>query len=136
MLASIPFFEKGNWRERKMSFDRRKVRIGTVISDKMDKTLVVNVEWRQLHRIYDKSVKRITRLKVHDPENRGKLGDIVRVIETRPISRTKRWRLIDVLTIGDIADVQPGDIKVDEDVLVAPRQHPEMHDGEQESSDQ
>jgi small subunit ribosomal protein S17 len=119
-----------------MSFDRRKIRIGTVISDKMDKTLVVNVEWRQLHRIYDKSVKRITRLKVHDPENRGKLGDIVRVIETRPISRTKRWRLIDVLTIGDIADVQPGDIKVDEDVLVAPRQHPEMHDGEQESSDQ
>jgi small subunit ribosomal protein S17 len=122
-----------------MSFDRRKIRTGTVVSDKMEKTLVVNVEWRQLHRIYDKSVKRITKLMVHDPENQGKLGDVVRVIETRPISKTKRWRLVEVLSLGDIADVQPGDIKVDEDVLVAPRQHAEAHDAvddEVETSDQ
>ena len=106
-----------------MSFERRKVRVGRVVSDRMDKTVVVVIEWRRPHRIYKKAVKRQTRFKAHDPGNECKTGDLVRIIESRPRSRTKRWRVAQILQREEIAEVQPQDIRVeDESVLVAERE--------------
>jgi small subunit ribosomal protein S17 len=81
---------------------RRKTRTGRVVSDKMDKTVVVAVEWRQTHPIYSKSVKRITKFHAHDEDNQSKVGDVVNIMETRPLSKTKRWRVTQVLSTGDI----------------------------------
>ena len=73
-----------------------KERVGTVVSDKMEKTVVVAVENRFPHSIYKKTVSRTTRYKVHDEANRCRVGDRVRITETRPLSRTKRWRVVEV----------------------------------------
>ncbi len=75
-----------------------KERVGTVVSDKMDKTVVVAVENRFLHPIYQKTVSRTKRYKAHDEANACKVGDRVRITETRPLSRTKRWAVAEVLT--------------------------------------
>ena len=75
----------------------RKVREGLVVSDKMDKTIVVNVEDRVKHRLYGKVLRQSSRLKAHDEANSAGLGDRVRIMETRPLSATKRWRLIAIL---------------------------------------
>ena len=97
-----------------MSFERRKIRIGRVVSDKMEKTVVVDVEWRSSHRLYKKAVRRRTRIYVHDPENQGRLGDVVQVIENRPTSKTKRWRLTDILETADLAELQPDEITIED----------------------
>ena len=75
----------------------RKVMIGTVLSNKMDKTVVVAVETSVRHKVYGKTVKRTYKLKAHDEENQCKIGDRVRVMETRPLSKDKRWRLVDII---------------------------------------
>ena len=75
----------------------RKTRVGLVVSDKMDKTVVVSVEDRVKHALYGKVLRRSTRLKAHDEENSAAVGDRVRVMETRPISATKRWRLVEIV---------------------------------------
>ena len=75
----------------------RKVREGLVVSDKMDKTVVVAVEDRVKHRLYGKVLRQTIRLKVHDEANTAGVGDRVRVMETRPLSATKRWRLVEIL---------------------------------------
>jgi len=75
-----------------------KERVGTVVSDKMDKTVVVAVENRFPHPIYQKTVSRTTRYNAHDEANACKVGDRVRITETRPLSRTKRWAVAEVLT--------------------------------------
>jgi small subunit ribosomal protein S17 len=75
-----------------------KERVGTVVSDKMDKTVVVAVENRFPHPIYQKTVRRTTRYKAHDETNSCKVGDRVRITETRPLSRTKRWAVAEVIT--------------------------------------
>jgi len=75
----------------------RKTRIGKVVSDKMDKTIVVAVENRVPHPLYKKIIKRTYKLKAHDENNDCGIGDRVRVMETRPISRDKRWRLVEIL---------------------------------------
>ncbi len=75
----------------------RKVMIGTVVSNKMDKTIVVSVETNVKHKIYNKIVKRTYKLKAHDENNECNVGDIVKVMETRPLSRDKRWRLVEVM---------------------------------------
>ena len=75
----------------------RKVRVGSVVSDKMDKTIVVNVETRMPHPLYGKIVRRSQRYTAHDEENQCRIGDLVRIMETRPISRTKRWRLLEIV---------------------------------------
>ena len=75
----------------------RKTMVGTVVSDKMDKTIVVAVETRVKHPIYKKTVKRTYKLKAHDEENSCKVGDTVKVMETRPLSKDKRWRLVEVV---------------------------------------
>ena len=75
----------------------RKVRIGKVVSNKMDKTIVVAIETRVKHKLYGKTIKRTTRLKAHDEENTCQIGDRVKVMETRPISRDKCWRLVEAI---------------------------------------
>ena len=75
----------------------RKVRQGTVVSDKMDKTVVVSVERRTTHPLYRKIISRSERYHVHDETNDLKIGDRVRIVETRPLSKTKRWRVLDVI---------------------------------------
>jgi small subunit ribosomal protein S17 len=75
----------------------RKVRLGTVVSDKMDKTVVVAVEDLRPHRLYGKRVRRTTRLKAHDEHNSAGVGDTVRLMETRPLSATKRWRVVEIV---------------------------------------
>ena len=75
-----------------------KERIGTVVSDKMEKTVVVAVENRFPHPIYKKTVSRTTRYKVHDEDNRCHVGDRVRITETRPLSRSKRWTVAEIMT--------------------------------------
>ena len=75
----------------------RKVREGYVVSDKMDKTVVVSVEDRVKHRLYGKVLRQSVRLKAHDEENTAGVGDRVRIMETRPLSATKRWRLVEIL---------------------------------------
>ena len=75
----------------------RKVMIGTVTSDKMDKTVVVSVETNVKHKLYGKIVKRTYKLKAHDEENACKVGDKVKVMETRPLSKDKRWRVVEIL---------------------------------------
>ena len=75
----------------------RKTRIGTVVSDKMDKTVVVKVERQFAHPIYKKIIKRSTRFKAHDEDNTCHVGDRVLVMETRPLSKDKRWRVVEVL---------------------------------------
>jgi small subunit ribosomal protein S17 len=89
---------------------KRKIRIGHVVSDKMDKTVVVAVETVKRHPLYKKTFKRVTRYKAHDEANKCKPGDIVRIIETRPLSRQKRWRVAEVITKGEIIEVKPQEI--------------------------
>ncbi len=75
----------------------RKVMIGTVTSDKMDKTVVVSVETSVRHSIYNKTMKRTYKLKAHDEENKCHVGDKVKVMETRPLSKEKRWRVVEIM---------------------------------------
>jgi small subunit ribosomal protein S17 len=76
---------------------RRKVREGLVVGDKMDKTAVVQVEDRVKHPLYGKVIRRTSKLKVHDEQNAAGIGDRVLVMETRPLSATKRWRIVEIL---------------------------------------
>ena len=75
----------------------RKTRVGMVVSDKMDKTITVAIKTRVRHPLYGKIINRTSKLKAHDEQNTCGIGDKVRVMETRPISRDKRWRLVEVI---------------------------------------
>ncbi|MDE3151509.1 MAG: 30S ribosomal protein S17 [Gemmatimonadota bacterium] len=75
----------------------RKTRVGLVVSDKMQKTVVVALERRVAHPVYGKMVTRTTNVKAHDEENSAKLGDTVRIMETRPLSKDKRWRVVEIV---------------------------------------
>ncbi len=77
--------------------NERKVRIGKVVSDKMDKTIVVAIEEVVQHKLYKKSVKRTVKFKAHDENNEAQVGDRVQIMETRPLSREKRWRLVKIV---------------------------------------
>jgi small subunit ribosomal protein S17 len=76
---------------------KRKTRTGLVVSDKMEKTVVVEVEDLRQHRLYGKTIRRTTKLKAHDEQNEARVGDLVRVSETRPMSAAKRWRLAEIV---------------------------------------
>lgn len=80
-----------------MERGKRKIRTGTVVSDKMEKTATVAIATYYRHPLYKKILKKIKKLKVDDPNNELKVGDIVNIAETRPLSKTKRWRLIEVV---------------------------------------
>ena len=75
----------------------RKTRVGKVVSDKMDKTIVVAIADNVKHPVYNKIVKRTTKIHVHDENNECRVGDKVEVMETRPLSKTKRWRLVEII---------------------------------------
>jgi small subunit ribosomal protein S17 len=76
---------------------RRKVRVGVVVSDGMDKTVVVRIDRQVRHPLYGKTVRRASKLAAHDEENDAHVGDTVRITETRPVSKTKRWRVVEVV---------------------------------------
>ena len=80
-----------------MERNLRKERVGKVVSDKMEKTIVVAIEEHVKHPLYKKVVKRTYKLKAHDENNECAVGDVVRVMETRPISKDKRWRLVEIV---------------------------------------
>jgi len=90
--------------------EKRKVRFGRVISDKMDKTVVVAVETPRRHPLYRKTIRRAVKYKAHDEKNECKLGNMVRIVETRPLSKDKRWRVAEILTKGEVAEVEPKEI--------------------------
>lgn len=75
----------------------RKTRIGTVISDKMDKTIIVRVDMAAMHPVYNKLVRTSTKFKAHDEKDAAGMGDTVKIEETRPLSKTKRWRLVEII---------------------------------------
>ena len=96
-----------------MSKLMRKDRVGLVVGTKMDRTAVVEMVWKQRHRVYRKQMRRISRFYVHDPENLCRVGDTVRIEETRPISKTKHWRLMEIIQRRQLADVQPIELETD-----------------------
>ncbi len=94
-----------------MSIERkRKTKLGRVVSDKKDKTVVVAVETPKRHPLYKKTIKRAIKYKAHDENNECRPGDIVKIVETRPLSRQKRWRVAEIITKGEVAEVQPKEI--------------------------
>lgn len=98
-----------------MAEGRRKVRVGEVVGDKMDKTVVVAVKWQQRHRLYKKSIRRVTKFFAHDKDSQCKLGDVVRIEETRPLSKMKNWRVMEIIQRREVAEVKP--IELDEALL-------------------
>ena len=90
--------------------EKRKTRFGKVVSDKMDKTVVVAVDTPRRHPIYNKTIRRAVKYKAHDEKNQCHLGDTVRIVETRPLSKDKRWRVAEIVTKGEVAEIQPQEI--------------------------
>jgi small subunit ribosomal protein S17 len=89
---------------------KRKVRLGQVVSDRMDKTVVVEVSGPKRHPLYKKIIRRVARYKVHDEKNECRVGDKVRIVETRPLSREKRWRVVEILVKGEVVEISPEEI--------------------------
>ena len=120
-----------------MTYKRRKIREGRVLGNGMDKTVVVSVEWKQSHRLYKKAIKRWTKFKAHDEKNECGLGDLVRIVETRPLSRTKRWKVAEIIARGDVPDIAPVEIQdiegSDEIGNVAQKPEHVSNDGDQVS---
>ena len=89
-----------------MAKQMRKIRTGEVVSTTMDKTAIVELVWKIRHPIYRKQMRRVTKLYLHDPDQQCRIGDVVKIQETRPISKTKHWRLLEILQRKQIAEVQ------------------------------
>ena len=89
---------------------RHKTRVGKVVGDKMDKTVVVSVETVKRHPLYRKNIRRAIKYKAHDEKNECAEGDIVRIIETRPLSREKRWRVGEILTKSETVEIKPDEV--------------------------
>ncbi|MCM8900378.1 30S ribosomal protein S17 [Caldicoprobacter algeriensis] len=94
---------------------KRKIRIGVVVSDKMDKTVVVAVERKVRHDLYGKVIKRTKKFKAHDENNECRVGDKVMIMETRPLSKEKRWRVVQILERAQMAEPLPLEEGGDED---------------------
>jgi len=89
---------------------KRKTRIGRVIGDKMDKTVIVAVDTVRKHPLYKKTIRRTNKYYAHDEKKQCKVGDKVRIEETRPLSRLKRWRVVEVLVRTEVAEIKPEEI--------------------------
>ncbi len=111
----------------------RKSRVGTVVSDKNDKTIVVSVERASRHPIYHKVIRRTKKYHAHDEANSATLGDLVRIEEARPTSKTKRWRLVEILTEREVAQVAPEAI---DQTLVEEVQRSAAHAAEEATADE
>ncbi len=96
-----------------MAKEKRKIRVGSVVRTRMDKTAVVQMVWKQRDRLYRKQVRRVARYMVHDPLSQCQLGDVVRIQETRPISKSKHWRLLEILERREVAEVRPIELEAD-----------------------
>lgn len=89
---------------------QRKTRQGRIVSDRMDKTVVVAVATLKRHPLYKKAIRRAVKYKAHDEDNECKVGDTVRIVETRPLSKQKRWRVAEIITKGEVVEVKPKEI--------------------------
>jgi small subunit ribosomal protein S17 len=96
---------------------KRKIRLGRVVSRKMDKTAVVVVETSRHHPMYKKTMKKLTRYKVHDEKNECAPGDIVRLVETRPLSKEKYWRVAEIVTKAEIIEVRPEELEIEPEIV-------------------
>jgi small subunit ribosomal protein S17 len=85
----------------------------------MEKTAVVEAVWKQRHRLYGKQMRRVARYRVHDPSNQCQVGDLVRIEETRPISKTKHWRILEIMQRRQVAEVQPSELEADAEIAAA-----------------
>jgi small subunit ribosomal protein S17 len=111
----------------------RQVKVGTVVSNKMDKTIVVAVESLKKHRIYKRTYRRTKRFYAHDEENTSQVGDLVRIEETRPLSKMKRWRLVEILKTGSgIVPVEEVLAEADPDLTSTTSDEAEEEAGEAE----
>lgn len=88
----------------------RKTRIGKVVGDKMSKTVIVAVDTPRHHPLYRKTIRRIVKYYAHDEEKKSKVGDTVKIEETRPLSKLKRWRVVEIITKGEVAEIKPEEI--------------------------
>lgn len=88
----------------------RKTKFGRVVSNRMDKTVVVEVETPKRHALYQKTIRRKTRFKAHDEKNECGLGDMVKIVETRPWSKEKRWRVAEIVARGEVVEVRPEEV--------------------------
>ena len=88
-------------------FGKRKARQGLVMSDKTDKTVVVAVETRKVHPLYKKAIRVTKKYKAHDENNACNVGDKVKIVETRPLSKEKRWRVTEIISKGEVAETRP-----------------------------
>ena len=86
---------------------KKKVREGSVVSDKMNKTVVVAVETKKVHPLYRKAIRVIKKYKAHDENNACKIGDKVKIVETRPLSKEKRWRVMEIISKGEMVKTRP-----------------------------
>jgi small subunit ribosomal protein S17 len=89
---------------------KRKIRFGKVIGDKMNKTVIVAVDTPKRHPLYRKTVRRIVKYYAHDEEKKSKVGDTIKIEETRPLSKLKRWRVVEIVTKGEVAEIKPEEI--------------------------
>jgi small subunit ribosomal protein S17 len=89
---------------------KRKVRLGQVVSNRMDKTVVVEVSGPKRHPLYKKIIRRVVKYKAHDEKNECQVGDKVRIVETRPLSREKRWRVAEIVAKGEVVEISPEEI--------------------------
>lgn len=89
---------------------KRKIRLGKVIGDKLDKTVIVAVDTPKRHPLYKKTIRRIVRYYAHDEKNECKVGDTVKLEETRPTSKLKRWRVVEIVVKGRVAEIKPEEI--------------------------
>ena len=89
---------------------KRKIRLGRVVSDRMDKTVVVEVSGPKRHPLYKKIIRRVVKYKAHDEKNECQVGDKVRIVETRPLSKEKRWRVAEIVAKGEVVEISPEEI--------------------------
>jgi small subunit ribosomal protein S17 len=99
---------------------KRKIRQGHVVSDGMDKTVVVAVETPKRHPLYKKTIRRVVKYKAHDEKNECRVGDKVKIVETRPLSREKRWRVAEIITRGEVVEISPEEITREDLAKVVP----------------
>jgi small subunit ribosomal protein S17 len=95
---------------------KRKSKFGRVVSKQMDKTAVVSVETPRRHPLYKKTIRKMAKYKAHDEKDKCQLGDLVKIVETRPLSKQKRWRVAEIITKGEVVEVRPEEIDEMRDV--------------------
>lgn len=103
---------------------KRKFRLGQVVSDSMDKTVVVMVSGPKRHPLYKKIIRRVVKYKAHDEKNECRVGDKVRIVETRPLSREKRWRVAEIIAKGEVVEISPEEITREDLARVQPEKKP------------